>query len=391
MNVTFICRTLEAGQCGVGDYTRKLAAALIRQGHPVSVIALRDNYVTDIVEELLMDRTAQIPVLRFPMVTKWSLQAKRIQSFLDRQGTQWLSLQYVPYSIQGKGLHWARNTFFKEIGKGRHWHIMFHELWLGLGEGTSLKRYWWGRAQRLCLLNLVKKLKPACVHTHSRVYQAALLKNGITSQQLPLFSNIDPIPDHSPHDRPSGALTFALFASIRKSSAQESFLKELETYNLEKGHTSRILFLGRNGALKEQWKQAINEKQTITYEDLGTLEAEAISRHLSKADIALSFTPLLLTEKSGTVACYWAHDLPVLSLADDWRMRGNPLLENPEGVVGYQEGCLQAFLDTSRTTAGHYRNADQIAAQFAEQTARPAESVPVSSTTQSSSNQKLFL
>lgn len=357
------------GQCGVGDYTRKLAAELIRQGHRTSVIAVRDFNVTDILEEWQEDRKVQVPVLRLPAPTGLNVKARRIQSFLEQQGAEWLSLQYVPFSFQKKGIHWTWNPFFEKIGKGKHWHIMFHELWLGLNKEASIKEVWWGEAQRQCLLNLVRKLKPACIHTHADVYGSALLQNNISVQQLPLFSNIDPDPDLIHTDQRPDVITFVVFASMYKSTKQDLFLEELEAENRRSSRSARFIFLGRNGALKKQWKQAIAQKQTLTFEDLGPMDARSVSFHLAKADIGLSFTPLSLAKKSGTVACYWAHGLPVLSLADHWRARKKMEMAYPAGMASYEPGRLQAFLNNYAAMEPTYKSSDEIADQFASQLA----------------------
>ena len=369
MNITFICGTLAIGKSGVGDYTRKLAAELIQQGHQASVIAVRDFSATTILEEWQTDQNIKVPVLRFPMGTGFNVQAKRIQQFLDQQSTTWLSLQYVPFSFHKRGLHWTWNAFFEKIGEDKHWHLMFHELWLGLNKGASIKEVCWGEAQRQGALNLIKKLKPACVHTHANVYQAVLSHNGIAAQQLPLFSNIDPNLGTTQLERTPHLIHFAIFGAIHPTTKQKPFLDELEFENQQSNRNAHIIFLGRNGALKKQWIQAITQTKTISFEDLGELDAKAIAYHLSNANIGLSFTPLPLTEKSGTIACYWASDLAVLTLADDWSTRKKIELTFPEGVVPYKTGHLQHFLETYSSLTITYKSPAEIATQFVSQAA----------------------
>jgi hypothetical protein len=42
MKVLFICGSAQPQRCGVGDYSRRLAGELIRQGHKASIVSLMD-------------------------------------------------------------------------------------------------------------------------------------------------------------------------------------------------------------------------------------------------------------------------------------------------------------------------------------------------------------
>ena len=44
MKIVFLCGSLEPGRDGVGDYTRMLAAEIIRKGHNAAIVALADKY-----------------------------------------------------------------------------------------------------------------------------------------------------------------------------------------------------------------------------------------------------------------------------------------------------------------------------------------------------------
>jgi hypothetical protein len=365
LNIVFICGKLAPGKCGVGDYTRKLAAELTRQGHRASAIAVRDFFVTTALEEWQEDGGTKVRVLRLPADMGLADQTRRIQLFLDLQGADCLSLQYVPFSFHRKGLPWAWNAVFEKIGREKRWHIMFHELWLGLSKDASIKEICWGEAQRQIVLNLIKKLNPSTVHTQARVYKSVLARNGIPARQLPLFSNIDshPVPG-STRERSNSDITFGVFGGIYETNKKDRFLLELDAANQRNSRRARFLFLGRNGKLKESWLGAIKQRSTLSFEDRGEMEADAITYHLSKADIGLAFTPLPLLEKSGSVACYWASGLPVLTVADDWRPRNKMDLEYAGGAANYQPGHLQNFLESYSSLDISSKDLSEIAHQF---------------------------
>src|SRR5215210_3802535 len=130
MKILFLCGSLEPGRDGVGDYTRRLAGELIRQGNKTFIISLNDRYVSEVFKTIQHDDATAISVLRLPsnLVTKKKMQFAR--KWIDNENPEWLSLQYVPFSFHTKGLPFRLSKLLRGLGKGRKWQIMFHELWL---------------------------------------------------------------------------------------------------------------------------------------------------------------------------------------------------------------------------------------------------------------------
>ena len=64
MKLIFICGSLEPGRDGVGDYTRRLAGELIRQGHQIAIIALNYKIIAMITKELQKFRISLVIALR---------------------------------------------------------------------------------------------------------------------------------------------------------------------------------------------------------------------------------------------------------------------------------------------------------------------------------------
>jgi len=105
IKIVFVCGTLESGKDGVGDYTRRLAGELIRQGHEASIIAIHDRYATELLVGFQPDEQTAVPVLRIPPLFSSKSKLPTIFSFINRANPDWVSLQYVPFSFHPKGLH----------------------------------------------------------------------------------------------------------------------------------------------------------------------------------------------------------------------------------------------------------------------------------------------
>src|SRR5438105_31592 len=67
---------------------------------------------------------------------------------------------------------------------------MFHELWIGAARESPFRHRFTGAIQRWFILDMLRKLRPALIHTHTPVYGAMLQKAGFTATILPLFGNI---------------------------------------------------------------------------------------------------------------------------------------------------------------------------------------------------------
>jgi hypothetical protein len=190
MKITFLCGCLEFGRDGVGDYVRRLSGELSKQGHHVSAVALNDYYVFEAVLEKQEFESRSIRVLRLPSIWKASQRFAHAKQWVDEFNPDWVSLQFVPFAFQTKGLPFFLSNQIFSFGVGRRWHIMFHELWVGMNLESSRKAQLWGRCQEYVIKSLIKKIKPKVIHTQSSLYQLQLKRLGFDSQILPLFTNI---------------------------------------------------------------------------------------------------------------------------------------------------------------------------------------------------------
>src|ERR1700688_1004788 len=104
MKIAFLCSNLEQGLDGVGDYTRRLASELIRQGHPAMVVALNDQYISETTLENQECEGTAVSTLRLPRAKPWGERIREIRQRLDDFQPQWISFQFVTFSYQRKGL-----------------------------------------------------------------------------------------------------------------------------------------------------------------------------------------------------------------------------------------------------------------------------------------------
>src|ERR1700682_2918463 len=139
MKIIFLCGSLEPGKDGVGDYTRRLAGDLVRHGQDVGIVALRDNYIKTEFNGFQDVEGIDLPVLRLPSDRLTANAFKRAGEWIEIFNPEWLSLQFVPFSFHAKGLPLRFVRLFSMLGKGRNWHVMVHELWVGMNIEASRK------------------------------------------------------------------------------------------------------------------------------------------------------------------------------------------------------------------------------------------------------------
>jgi len=333
MKILFLCGSLEPGKDGVGDYTRRLAGELIRQGHQCGIIAVMDKDVQEIAYET---QDINIPVFRLPFKNGFALNSKEAKGWVDAFDPDWISLQYVCFSFHSKGLPFGFGAAVKQLTKGRKLHVMFHELWVGMDREASFKLQMWGKLQRIMISSFIKNAAPLVIHTQTKLYQMQLLKFGISVNKLPLFGNIpviDVISEIKSIEPVQNKKVFSIviFGSIHFGAPVEAFATSVNKYAYKNDLDVEIVFIGRCGEEIKQWL-TICESNKITTKVLGEQPAAKISEVLRIADLGITTTPLLLSEKSGTVAAMLEHGLPVLCVSRSWEVKG--LTENitPFGI-----------------------------------------------------------
>jgi len=344
MKIIFLCGSLEPGRDGVGDYTRRLSAEIIRQGNEVSIIALNDLQSTEILNEKQVSEGISIDVLRIPNNTPSKIRIQKVQDFINDYNPEWLSLQYVPFSFQEKGLPFGLGSQLSKIGKGKKWHIMFHELWVGMDKEAPLKHFFWGKAQQMIVKDLNSKLRPQAIHTQSIMYQAQLNRLGLFPNHLPLFGNIPVVGiKNNELNKNNKTLSFVVFGLIHHGAPIKKFISELVAYEKTNQVKTQLIFIGRCGTELDNWVNACKEA-LIEVKVLGEQDPATISEVLINADWGISSTPMFQIQKSGTVAAMFEHGLKVICVARNWTPSHLKISSSIEGVVEYKENKLETIL-----------------------------------------------
>jgi len=345
MKFVFVCGSIERGADGVGDYTRRLAHALLSNGHEVSIIAMRDSYIEKTQREIIESEIGEIKILRLPLNIGIKQSATFIRRELDEIKPDWISLQFVLFAFHDKGLPFGLGQLLADTFKGFKVHVMFHELWLGIEEFTNLKYSIWGFFQKRIIASVIQKVKPSLIHTNSNWYAGQLMKISKKVKVLPLFSNIPVVKDFHNANRKadfihSKSLKFVVFGHISLFAPVEKFVEELGLLSEKYKIKFHITFIGKNNSDLNRWVEVWNSQFNATV--LGVQSEFEISKCLSQSDIGISTTPYALLGKSGSFYALQDHGLPVINVSDL-----NELLEErssfvaPKGLFEYRIGNLE--------------------------------------------------
>lgn len=322
MKILFICSSLEPQQDGVGDYTRKLARALVQKDVQSKIIALNDRRTTgDVFLGTQTDSNTEIEVLRLPERMGWDLRLYMAEKFVKEFDPDWVSLQFVPFGFQIKGLPFQLDKKLKTLSKKVRWHVMFHEL--SVNKNDSFKFRVWAYLQVSIIRSLLKGLKPALITTNTEIYQYALKKLGYASFILPLFSNVDRltgntdlklpfrVPGYLKQNR-SSYLVGTLFGTFSfKSWDLHSLLDKLSAHHPDKKVI--ITSIGKMSSGLSYWDNLKKEYPSVIFLELGMQDSTFISYWLSNyTDFGILTTLPELSGKSGSFMAFKEHGIPVV-------------------------------------------------------------------------------
>ncbi|WP_218081026.1 hypothetical protein [Anthocerotibacter panamensis] len=328
MRIAFITGCLEAGRDGVGDYTRLLAQECTRQGEQCLLLSLHDRPLSDPLHTVLTVGSTQIPVLRLPTNRSWAERTTLAQNFLAPFQPQWVSLHFVPYGFQDRGLVVGLGSCLSQLLTGSRLHLMFHELWIGQAVGASLKERLTGLVQRALVLRLLKRLQPAVVHTSNNAYQAVLLNHRVSCGQLPMFGAV-PLTQKRADSwlfsllKAQGLTIGAenrqqfwlvgMFGTLHPGWPPEPLFTALYQTALHCGRKVVLVSIGRLGYGEGLWNALAQDyADRFTFLKLGMQDTEQISALFNTLDCGIATTPYNILGKSATVAAMVEHGLPIL-------------------------------------------------------------------------------
>jgi hypothetical protein len=236
------------------------------------------------------------------------------QKILDCSQPDFISLQFVPYSYNPKGLPFWLPSFLKKLQGQHKWHIMFHELWLGIDIESSLRHKCIGKLQEIIIKKIVRNIKPQSVNTQNKLYQFFLQYNNISAEVLPIFGNI---PVTGVKKEVVAFRQFVLFGFIYSGAPFSDFVDDLMTTSNKFDKPIKFIFIGNNGPEINKYK-TILENYNICYQVLGRQPESVISQILIDSDIGISTTPYFQSEKSGVYAAYKEHQINIISVSRKW-------------------------------------------------------------------------
>lgn len=321
VNFLFICGSAEVGRDGVGDYTRGLASELSSGGHVCRIIALSDSYAS-----VLAGDGEDGVVLRLNPSLSWE---ERIRSACEWMGSfrvDWVSIQYVPYAFHPKGICMNLPKYLLPLTSGSKVHMMFHETWVGFSRIAPWRHRFYGIWQRRLACRLVEVLQPAAVHTSNRLYQLQLTDCGMEVEILPIFSNIPVAAGGTgwigrelaslgilPEERGSW-MVLGVFGSIHQDFCPIKALDSCVVEAEKVGRRVAFLVIGRAGgrlvAMEEEVKLHFGNK--VIYHYFGEQPAGKVSEFLAAMDKGVATMPRELMDKSGTIAAFRAHGIPLI-------------------------------------------------------------------------------
>jgi hypothetical protein len=318
MKVLFIAGCLEDGRTGVGDYTRLLAGQGRGAGFECRTLALHDPFVNEPVAGLGGGGCSRFPAERgLEKGVEW------LNGELDDWKPDWVSLQFVPYAFQPRGLVWPRLRGLVAALAPYRTHVMIHEVWIGQHRGAPWRQWMMGHLQRELMNRFLSKLKPEQVHTSLSLYQNMLRSVGIESAVLPLFGNI-PVTDGPVDDwllprleiggeSRKGIWLAGVFGSIYPSFDGEGVLEGLFRAARDLGKSAVCVWMGRPNQGEGIWEHlSAKYDGRVRMVRLGELPPQRVSEVLRSLDVGLAATPRDVIGKSGAAAAMMDHGVPVL-------------------------------------------------------------------------------
>jgi hypothetical protein len=314
MKIIFFSGSAEPGNDGVGDYSRRLCGELVRLGHEAQILSLCDFHTTTYkVQNQVVEKT-EVKVNRIPASLSYNDRLKISQDILNDFQPEWISLQFVPYSFNPKGLPFWLPSFLNNLKGNYKWHIMFHELWLGIDKESSFKHKCIGKFQELIIKKIIANLKPKLINTQNDLYRFILENHNIDSAILPICSNI---PVKGIENGEKQYIQFVLFGTIHKGAPLKDFVEDLVKNKDKLLKPVKFILIGSNGPELSDLVPVL-DKYKIAYDVLGRQSENVISQVLIDSDFGISTTPFFQTEKSGIYAAYKEHHLNSICVSRKW-------------------------------------------------------------------------
>ncbi len=320
-DLTFICGGLEPGTNGVGDHVALLAGELARGGRRVSLLAYADKAVETPVCETRRLGGQDVACLRLPAARPGAQRLAAARAFLDERAPGTVSLHYVCFAFDPRGLPLRENGRLTRLLAGHRTHLMMHELWVGLDDEAPVKLRLLGSVQRLLIAGFLARTPVEALDTSIPVFQRELARLGHRAGRLPIFANLPRTAgpeagwfeaELATQGLPRETLRFVAFGSLPDSGPPERLFARIEAWAAERGRPACVLALGRlgpGGALLPAWRERF---PALRFLDFGPQPGERIVDALEAADYGFSTFPLWVAGKSGSMAAALERGLPLV-------------------------------------------------------------------------------
>lgn len=323
MRILLVCGSLEPGRDGVGDYSRKLEQEFVKMGHQVFLFALNDRHASTLIEDAARKEISEI---RIPASMDPRERFAKLQDITETFAPDWISLQFVGYSFNKRAVVFDLAKQLRRLKINTNVHIMFHEIWQGESSDSTLKDKVIGFFQKRSAIAVVKALKPKCISTTNGYYQKSLLKAGINTNKIPVFSNMplgnrncNRIYGQLPADFRNNSNDYVLACFFGGFHAHDLLVERIRQLSAAvKDQLNKKLIVthaGKSPGIKEQFAK-LSEATNIPMCVLGEWPENDIADYLGACDVSLSNHPKVLFEKSGSIAAALYNGCPVIILRD---------------------------------------------------------------------------
>ena len=306
--ILIISPNLEPGYCGVSDYVFVLKSFFEEEGHNCSLLALSDKYCDKII--------SQPNTLRIPFSTKDHNKIILANEFIILYKPDIVYFNLVSYGYSKKGFPFYLLKILPEISRKHKTVLIAHELWVGNFKSESFKFKLIGFLQKQLFTRILALSNIKKIFVTTSISKNILNTSSIKSTVCAVFSNI-PIYKIVKSIISNKTVSFVLFGSISfpidiKESV--SFFKERFINN----NIHIIIYtVGLCRGYVEDWSLVKNElsKYSVEFRDIGFADTKIISTIMQECNFGLTSYMPEFWSKSGSIAAFLAHGLPVISMA----------------------------------------------------------------------------
>lgn len=314
MKIAIICGSLQPGQDGVGDYTRRLAGELIKLGNEVIAIALNDRHLNVTANETQDADGVSLQALRIPAAIAEPERYNILQTRLTDFKPEWISLQFVPYSFHIKGIPFKLFSKLAALKIEAKWQVLFHEIWLDKTERLSQNVV--KLLQKTAIYSGLKILKPNVVNTTIAYNQQRLKAIGTSSSVLRLFGNINPGTDAIAvtNGIVKDAINVLYFGGPPRSEYLNQVIAGLVAFCKSSAKKVNVVLVSGNSPAKDAFKDILVEKLSpygSLVNDMGFVETSELSSLLSNCSVGVVRSEPYFLGKSGSAVAMLEHGLPI--------------------------------------------------------------------------------